>query len=405
MGLIAWLRRLIWGGQSGSFFEQNAAPGQVRAGGASQGTDRPSPPGAVPPAKKARSPKTSAPARPPGKRVELPKLKTQEELAAWLGITPARLKWLAWPRSHSPHGVRKRSFGPPNRVQHYYEAVRAKPDGRKRYLGVPKRELKAVQRKILDGILRKLPVGDCAHGFCRGRSVLTNAREHVGHEIVIHLDLAHFFNSINAKRVSGLFSSLGYPPPVATTLTLLCTYHVHPQVAAEFAKNYGRAVHRCLPQGAPTSPAISNLICCRLDVRLSALARRFEARYTRYADDLTFSGDDELLEGQKSFLTLARRIIREEGLFLAKNKLKIARKGSRQSVTGIVVNRQPGVSRARRRKLRAILHRCSMGRPEEQNRLKHPNFKEYLQGWVSYVQMVNPQHGQNLQAAFDKVHW
>ncbi|MBI2195381.1 MAG: RNA-directed DNA polymerase [Planctomycetes bacterium] len=326
-------------------------------------------------------------------------------MAAWLAITPAKLRWLAWPRSHAPHGVRKRYFGPPDPVQHYYEAVRIKPDGRKRYLGCPKRELKEVQRKILRGILEKLPPPPRAHAYCRGRSSLTNAREHVGHAVVVHLDLSHFFNSINVRRVVGLFAALGYPRPVAVTLGLLCTYQVHPEVGWEFFNRYRRVVHRGLPQGAPTSPALSNLICQRLDRRLSGLARRFHARYTRYADDLTFSGNRDFAKGLENFLKMARRIIAEERFVLSERKLRIARKGSRQCVTGIVVNDQPGVGRTQRRRLRAILHHCGRGRPEEQNRGKEENFRGYLQGWVSYVGMVNPAQGQKLQSALERVRW
>ena len=379
MGFFDWLRGMIWGGQTTGFLEEEPAAREPIS------------------PKSTREPATAATLLP-----GLPPLQTVGDLAVWLGTTPGKLQWLAHPNSHGPHTAPSEGSA---RSQHYYETVRTKRNGAPRYLGVPKTQLKSIQRKILQGILDKVPLSDRAHGFRPSRSTLTNAGQHVGREIVLHFDLAHFFNSINARRITGVFVSLGYPREVATTLMLLCTYEPHPEVKQEFKRSHNRVVHRCLPQGAPTSPAISNVICRKLDARLSGLARRFGVAYTRYADDLTFSGGRNLIAGLKRFIPLVKRIIRSERFCLAKEKSRIARKGNRQSVTGIVVNSKPGVSRRQRRKLRAILHNCETQGPRSQNVGGRADFRAHLQGWVSYVRMVDADQGEKLQEAFDRVDW
>ena len=139
-----------------------------------------------------------------------------------------------------------------------------------------------MQRQLLDELLAKLPVHDAAHGFVPGRSTVTNAEPHVGAALVVKLDLLNFFPSIHYQRVAGLFRHYGYDEEVADLLAALTTHR--PRLADGTVAWPG-----ALPQGAPTSPALANLVCRRLDARLSGLARRSGARYTRYADDLTFS--------------------------------------------------------------------------------------------------------------------
>ncbi len=166
-----------------------------------------------------------------------------------------------------------------------------KRDGRERAICAPKPQLRWVQRRILDEILNKVPAHDAAHGFIAGRSILTNAAPHQGAEVLVKFDLEDFFPTIHYYRVMGLFARLGYQvgdarfaaddesTQIGPTLARLCCYTPEP-------RSWGTAL---LPQGAPTSPAISNLVCRRLDARLEGLARRIGGVYTRYADDLTFS--------------------------------------------------------------------------------------------------------------------
>ena len=158
----------------------------------------------------------------------------------------------------------------------------AKATGGVRRIHAPRHELKVLQRRILDQILARIPTHDACHGFVTGRSAVTNAAVHRDAHVVLKLDLADFFPTIHYRRVTGLFEYYGYCPEVAGRLAALCTHR--PLLADGTVAWPG-----VLPQGASTSPALANVVCRRLDARLTHLAHKVSARYTRYADDLTFS--------------------------------------------------------------------------------------------------------------------
>ena len=276
-----------------------------------------------------------------------------------------------------------------------------KRDGSERVIHAPKAQLKWVQRQILEKILSPLPAHDAAHGFVPGRSTVTNAAPHTGAAIVVKFDLAEFFPTVNYSRVLGLFASLGYPvgnarfgtsdgsSQVAPVLARLCCHTPDP-------KSWGTAR---LPQGAPTSPAISNLVCRRLDARLAGLAEKTGGRYTRYADDLTLSYKADTARG----LNIGRlrwwvdQVCQQEGFRVHQGKFRVIRAGRRQTVTGLVVNDTVHVPREARRRFRAILTNCGRhGVASQAN--GNPRFAEYLRGFASYVHMVDPVEGGRLLA-------
>ena len=239
------------------------------------------------------------------------------ELATWLGVTQERLAWFADRRSL------ERSVTD-ERLRHYLRRWLRKADGSARLLEAPKTETKDLQRRILRAILDRIPAHGAAHGFCHGRSIVTAAEPHRGQEVVIRIDLETFFTTVSAGRVYGLFRLAGYPEPVAHTLTGLCTTITPTAVLrdAPTAPPYGvdkrrrmlqalREPH--LPQGSPTSPALANLIAYGLDRRLSGLAAKLDATYTRYADDLIFSGPHDLGRRSESVVALVRTIAADEG--------------------------------------------------------------------------------------------
>lgn len=251
----------------------------------------------------------------------------------------------------------------------YYTVSRiAKRHGGFREISAPEGRLAHVQRAVLDRLLAPVPLSDACHGFRREHSTSSNAAPHVGQEMVINLDLRDFFPTITSGRVAGLFRQLDLPGGTMGRAFLVD--------AVTFR---GR-----LPQGAPTSPAIANLVCRRLDSRLAGLARCAGAGYTRYADDLTFSGPAEIA----SLLPAARRIVDDEGFVVAKEKTRLMRRGSRQDVTGLTVNQQVSVPRAIRRRLRAAVHAVSHGR--------RPSWKgaplsmDQLRGHLAYLRSVHP---------------
>src|SRR5207237_9566311 len=190
----------------------------------------------------------------------------------------------------------------------------------------PKPALAQAQRWVFEHILSKLEVEPPAHGFVRGRSIVSNAAPHVGKAVVVNLDLKEFFPSITFRRVKGLFQAFGYSEHVATVLALLCTEP--PRVQAELdGKVYHVALgDRVLPQGACTSPAITNALCRRLDRRLRGLAARHGFAYTRYADDLTFSGDNTTAVGK--LLKSVRGIVQAEGFTEHPRKTRVMRRAN-----------------------------------------------------------------------------
>ncbi|WP_425616209.1 reverse transcriptase family protein [Anatilimnocola sp. NA78] len=318
----------------------------------------------------------------------LPMLATPGNVAQALGISIPQLRWLAF---HAETATRT----------HYVTFTVPKKSGGLRRLSAPHRHLKKCQTWILQNILAKVPVHDAAHGFVPGRSTVTNAQAHVGQAVVVNTDLADFFPTIGFSRVKGTFRSLGYSPAVATILALLCTEA--PRRMVEFqGKTYEVATGpRALPQGACTSPALSNLVTRRLDKRLSGIGKKLGWNYTRYADDLTFSASGEAAKPIGYILARVRHIAQDEGFAVNETKTRVQRRHVRQSVTGVVVNDKTNVPRDLVRCIRAILHRAKTEGLAQQNRDNIPHFESWLTGMIAYISMLNPDQGQTLRAAYE----
>ncbi len=274
-----------------------------------------------------------------------------------------------------------------------------------RLLEIPKPRLKRSQRWILDEILARLPVHDAAHGFVPGRSIVTNAALHAGQKVVVRFDLKDFFPSVPASRVRGVFAKLGYPQSVSRLLMGLCTTITSEDFDATGLKFGDHCDRPHLPQGAPTSPALANLCAYRMDCRLTGLAKRFGATYTRYADDLTFSGGHELRRTQLRLRKWVIRVVTEEGFTLNAAKTRVKSQSDRQTVTGLVVNVKPNVRRRDFDLLKAILTNCVRHGPASQNRDKLPHFRAHLQGRVAFVASIHAVHGSKLRAIFDRIVW
>jgi retron-type reverse transcriptase len=314
---------------------------------------------------------------------DLPRLASEAELAEWLGIPLPRLRWYTHDRAADT-------------TWHYVRYTIPKRSGGERVILAPKRELKRLQRKVLDDLLARVPVAPAAHGFVRGRSILTNARPHAERAAVLRLDLKDFFPSITAPRVRGLFIALGYPFSVAAALALLCTEYEREPFERDGTRHYVSVGPRHLVQGAPTSPALANLAAWRLDRRLAGLAGRHGVTYTRYADDLTFSSDDP--EAIRAVRVVAKRIIAEEHFALNTAKTHLAERSARQVVTGLVVNDGAAAPRELRRRLRAILHNAHRTGLAAQNRDGRAAWAAYLRGQIAFVESANPQHAERLRA-------
>jgi RNA-directed DNA polymerase len=275
--------------------------------------------------------------------------------------------------------------------------------------------LKSIQRLLLHEVLDWIPVHDDAHGFTRGRSVRTHARAHTGRFVVVRLDLEDFFASIRARRVYGIFRTAGYPESVAYVLTALTTNVVPAAVWHKLSRpvdprqlgphhHLGRSLATPhLPQGAPTSPALASLAAFRLDRRLDGLAKALEISYSRYADDLTFSGDARLVRGAGTLRRTVAQIAREEGFTVNEAKTMLATRAGRQRVCGVVVNDHLNTTRREYDVLKAIIHNSAVHGPQTQNRQAVPNLRAHLLGRISWVESLNPQRGEQLRRHFNEI--
>jgi len=278
----------------------------------------------------------------------LPNLQNIIQLKNLLGISIPEIRFIAYHEKLSS-------------VDHYHRYSIPKRNGGVRHLAAPKPLVKKAQHAILEKILMKINIPEVAHGFIQGRSILTNAKKHLYKpEIIIKMDIEDFFPSISFERVRGMFHSFGYSGFISTLLAMICTDANRIPFQQGGKKYFLATSERHLPQGSPASPMISNIICIKMDKRLKGLAKTFNFRYTRYADDLTFSTDEEL-SNIGTFCAFVKRIVREEGFQINKRKTRFLRQNAQQNITGIVVNEgELCFPRNWIRNLRAAIHNLKM---------------------------------------------
>jgi hypothetical protein len=337
-------------------------------------------------------------------------LSTVLDVGQWLNLLPSDLDWYADVRSLERTASAK--------LRHYDRHWVYGRSGRVRLLEAPRSNLKAFQRIMLRDVVGLIPPHPAAHGFVPSRSVLTYATPHVGADAVVHLDLQAFFATVTAGRVYGVLRTAGYPEAVAHCLAGLSTTVLPyddrrsaPQALRDEDLDGRRWLLSALaqphlPQGAPSSPALANLVAYRLDLRLAGLAAAADASYTRYADDLAFSfrGIDAARRARR-LVDAVGLVVREEGFAVNRSKTRVTLASQRQQLCGVVVNEHPAVSRRDRDQLRAVLHNCVQHGPETQNRDRHPDFRSHLLGRVVWVEAVNATHGAQLRALFDQINW
>lgn len=331
---------------------------------------------------------------------ELPELTTPQDLADWLEIPLGHLGWLTgrYLDGKRPLDASK---------AHYHYTWKQKRKGGFRLIEAPYPLLRQVQEQILDEILCCVPTHVSAHGFKTGCSVLTNAQPHLGKDVVVKLDLDNFYTRVRYSRVVALFRGIGYNREIAIWLARLTTSAIpgNLRFPGGQPKLMSLFLPRHLPQGAPTSPALANLVAYSLDIRLNGIAESFGAQYTRYGDDLTFSGDHKFRASLRLFLPLVRQIIRHERFVLNPKKMQVVRPCSRQLVTGVVVNQKPNISRKEFDRLKATLHNCVRLGPESQNRTNHENFRAHLRGRIAFVQQLNPARAEKLLTIYNRIKW
>ena len=315
---------------------------------------------------------------------QLPVITKVPQLCEALNLTVSELRRLCYQREASTYS-------------HYTRFEIPKRSGGMRAIWAPLPTLKQAQHWILHEILERLVVHGAAHGFLSGRSIATNAAEHSNSQLLVKLDIENFFPSISWKRVKGVFRKAGYPEQIATLLALLCT-EAPREIVQDNGKTYYVALaERCLPQGAPTSPALTNALCLRLDRRITGFADKAGWRYTRYADDLTFSfaADNSQEADISRLLGTVKRILGEEGFNVNVKKTHVIRQHQAQQVTGLIVNgtQAPRVSRNLKRQMRAALHNLQQGKG-----LKEGESLNRLKGYAAYIAMTERELGKTMLA-------
>jgi RNA-directed DNA polymerase len=331
-------------------------------------------------------------ADPAARRVQndLPELKDAAGLAAALGLSVPRLRWLTYHRDVDSG-------------THYQRWTVPKRDGGLRLISSPKPDLKAAQRWIARKITERLPVHGAAHGFLGGRGTQTNAEVHAGARLVVKLDIKDFYPSVTFPRVKGMMRKAGYGEQVATLLALLCTEAPREELTIRGKRYHVALGPRSLPQGAPTSPSITNTLCLKLDSRLAGLARKLGYRYTRYADDMTFSWHESADPPLGKLLFGVSTVVADEGFTLHRKKTRVLRSGRRQKVTGLVVNSAPEgapparVPRRLVRALRAAIHNRERGQAGKGESLAQ------LRGMAAYIYMADPRRGREFLERLDRL--
>jgi RNA-directed DNA polymerase len=321
----------------------------------------------------------------------LPILHAAADLASAMGITVGQLRFLAFSRRIAT-------------ISHYVRFQIPKKTGGFRAISAPLPRLKQAQQWILDNILEGVVLHPTAHGFRRGRSIVTNAEPHVGALVVINMDLQDFFPSISYARVKGIFRSLGYSEAIATILGLICTEPDVTEIELDGRSYYIAQGLRHLPQGAPTSPALTNLLCRRLDRRLDRMAKSRGFIYTRYADDLTFSTTDrQKLRDIGNILKGTQGIVTHEGLTIHPDKTRVLRQSQQQEVTGIVVNQQLNIDRATLRRFRATLYQIEKDGLAGKQWGQGADLLQSIAGFANYVAMVDPNKGREFLASVGRI--
>lgn len=282
-----------------------------------------------------------------------------------------------------------------NYSKYYSEYDIKKKAGGKRHLSVPKGIIKKMQKWVYESIL--LPSytpAPCVHGFIRKtergtRSIVTNAQTHACQPYLLNVDIMHFFDSISRTKVKDIFLQLGYTDEVSSSLSIICTY-----------KNR-------LPQGAPTSPIISNYVVTQMDYELSDIAESNNCRYTRYADDLTFSSSAPI-----TIFSMVKEIVEKYQFSLNEKKTKLSRRSQKQEVTGLTINNGVHVPKKYRHDIWRELHFCEkhgvvphIAHINQRNGTCRGLYKQWLLGRIMYVRSVDKECGQRMLEEFNKLDW
>ncbi|WP_442265517.1 reverse transcriptase family protein [Tenacibaculum sp. ZS6-P6] len=311
----------------------------------------------------------------------LPIYNSVKDLAKAMGISVNELRFLAFSRKNS-------------KISHYKRFKVAKKTGGFRLISAPMPRLKKAQHFILENILNKVTVHEKAHGCVQKKSIVSNAALHVNKAVVINQDLQNFFPSVTYNRIKGVYKSLGYSEQLSVIFALLCSEPKILDISLLGENYYTQRGDRSLPQGSPCSPAITNILCKKLDFRLDGLAKKYGFTFSRYVDDITFSGDVEQFPNITAILKYSKKIIREENFKLHPDKLRVMKQNQRQEVTGIVVNEKININKKSLKRFRALLFQIENEGLEGKTWNGGANVLAEIDGFANYIYQVDKLKGE-----------
>lgn len=322
--------------------------------------------------------------------LDLPLLHSAEEVAQALEIETSQLAWLTYHRAAATS-------------DHYQHFTIPKKSGGTRKISSPKAKLRHAQSWLLESVLSKVPVDNAAMAFRPKLNIAHNAQIHAGAKVIVRIDFKDFFPSITFKRVKWMFQSLGFNEGVSTIFALILTEAPRVELTLDGQKHFVAVTKRFLPQGACTSPAITNILCRVLDKRLAGASQNLGFVYTRYTDDLVFSSKAEKCDA-RAMRDLATTIINDEKFEINGEKTAILRTKGRQTVTGLVVNAQnsddgkPRISRRDIRNFRAFLHQYELRGREAMTEKIGQDALSYARGYLSFIHMVSAEQEAQIKA-------
>lgn len=314
------------------------------------------------------------------KSQNLPVFSSAKEIARAMNISVGELRFLAFSRKNST-------------ISHYKRFKVAKKSGGFRLISAPMPRLKKAQHFILEQILNKVETHPNAHGCVIGKSILSNAEPHINKAVVINQDLQNFFPSITYKRIKGVFKSLGYSEQVAVIFALLCSEPKIVDVSLLDENYFAQRGERFLPQGSPCSPAITNILCKKMDFRLNGLAKKYGFTYSRYVDDITFSGSKEQFSKISAILKYSKKVVKEENFRLHPDKLRIMKRNQRQEVTGVVVNEKPNISKKSLKRFRALLFQIEKDGIQGKTWNGGLNVLAEIDGYANFIFQIDKEKG------------
>lgn len=342
---------------------------------------------------------------------ELPVIFSLEHLAIQIGIQSYYLRNLIG------DGKRDIIYEYEHKYQRYNYFKLKKRDGKFREIMSPAKDIKYIQKWILVNILSKYVLADSCKGFRKGISIKDNAKVHENSEVILKVDLLKFYDTITEKRVYSVFKSLGYVSNLAYSFAKITTAKHRESYWKDFDENSKEILNELvdnkppiLPQGAPTSPAISNILATKMDYRFEALSRKLNFSYSRYADDLTFSIKNG---GKLPSLKLITTIISDEGFFINSKKTKYMKKGCKQYVTGLTTTNGTNVSKEYRKTITEHIYYCRKygvnshleRRKEEFPKYNNIKFHNWLYGHMCFIKSINEKASKKMLEDFNKINW